>query len=116
MVGALPAREQTFLDLVRQHRAAPAVLDRLAGMPGSLLRELDGLQQADVMTPGELCNNRLHHCAVGPGLGEGPPVFQVARREAGHVREIPAQVTRQPVNDAGSPPRRELPAPPGTAG
>ena len=61
------------------------------------------------MAPGKLCNKLLHERPIRPSLGEGPHVFQVARREAGHVGEIPSKISGQPLDDCGSPAFLRLP-------
>ena len=46
------ALEQPALDLVYQNIAAPAVFDRLMGIPKALFLRIEVVQQAYVMTPG----------------------------------------------------------------
>ena len=39
------------------------------------------LQEGEVLTPGQLCNDPLHDWPVGPGGGKGPHVLEVSRGE-----------------------------------
>ena len=76
---------------------------RLGGIPAPLILGLQFVQQGQLVVPGQLCKHRLHKLGVRPGLGKGPHVLQVARREALHVRECHPQVMRQPLDDLGTP-------------
>ena len=69
---------QIALDLVDQDVAAPAMLNRLTGVPETLCRILHGLEEAHVVAPRQSCNNLLHNLPIGIGLGECPHVFEVS--------------------------------------
>jgi hypothetical protein len=96
-------------DLVCEDGPAPAVLVRLTGVPGAFFWLIESLQQADIMTPEQLCKKLLHDCLVRPRLGEDPHIFQVPRGEAAHVRKIPAQVAGQTISHSCPPTLRGLP-------
>ena len=95
---------QAALDLVDQDIAAPAVFHCLPRVPEPFASVLHGLDEPDAVSPRQSCNDLLHDCSVRGGLGEGPHIFQVPRREARHLRGVTSEVSRQPVNDAGTPP------------
>jgi hypothetical protein len=57
---ALPVVEPA-LDLVDEHVAAPAVLDRLPHVPEALVWFLDLIQENAVVEPRYLCSNLLHN-------------------------------------------------------
>jgi hypothetical protein len=78
---------QAPLDVQRQHVAAPALVDRLGGVPESQLGLLDLFDQRDLVPPGKLCNAALHNLPIGPCLGERPHVLEVAWRVAASIRE-----------------------------
>jgi hypothetical protein len=51
------------------------------------------------MAPGQLCSNLLHNWFVRPGGSKRPHVFERARAEAFHTRELILQVMGQPIDD-----------------
>jgi hypothetical protein len=55
--------------------AAPAVFDRLLDIPNSLFRVRNPIEDANIVSPRNLCNSLLHNCLVRPGLGESPHVL-----------------------------------------
>src|ERR1035437_9753469 len=58
-VKPLSACIHAALDLVNEHIAAPAVLNRLADVPFALVRYFHHVQDSDVVAPGNLSNNLL---------------------------------------------------------
>jgi len=54
------ATVQVRLDLMDEHRSAPALLDRLADVPLALGGVFDRVENANIVAPGNLCNNLLH--------------------------------------------------------
>lgn len=60
------------------------------------------------MVSGYLCKRLLHNCAFRPSCGKRAHVFQVAGREAFHIRERLAQVGRQAIDDLRAPARALL--------
>lgn len=56
-----------------------------------------------MVVPRRLCKRRLHNCPIRPRGCECPHVLEVPRREPLGVREAVAQISREPVDDAGSP-------------
>lgn len=79
------------------------MLNGRLGVPDAVLGSLDAVQDADVVSPRNLCNKLLHNCFVRPGLAERPHVFQVARGESFHVRERSLEVRRQTVDHFRAP-------------
>lgn len=92
------AADQPAFDLVDENSAAPAVLDRPAGIPEPVVLGFQRVEQAEVMPPGQSCNNLLHNLQVRVGFGKGPHVGEVACRQPGHVREVAPQVLRKPLH------------------
>lgn len=62
-----------------------------------------------MVVPGSLCKRLLHELADRPGSGERPHVLEVSRRETLHLRELPAKIGREAVDDLGPPPLLLLP-------
>jgi len=71
-------------------------------MPEAVVHRV-GMEEADVVIPGDLYKRRLHRFASGTGGGEGACVSQILGREALHVREGALEVGRQSVNYLGAP-------------
>ena len=86
---------------------APAVLDRLPGVPEPLLGLVDLLEEADVVAPRDLCNDLLHNFLVWPGLREAPHVLEVAAGEPLAVGELLPEVGGELV-DHLRPPREPV--------
>jgi hypothetical protein len=103
------ADEQIALDLMDEDGARPAMFDGLLGIPGAFFGRLHGIEQADVMAPGQLCNDPLHNFGIGPGNGQGPHIFEVSRRKPGHFGERLTEIPGQPVDDLGAPTLTLLP-------
>jgi hypothetical protein len=96
---------EAAFDLVNENITAPPALNRLAGIPQPFFKMLELLNQGDVVILRQLCKRRLHNLLVRPRLGEGPHILEVSGRKPGNVREVPAEVSRQVVNDLGPHPR-----------
>src|SRR5476649_2602344 len=80
------------------------MLKRLAGIPASLLRILDLVQQGTKMEPRQLCSRLLHKFRVGPRLRQRAHIFQVAQGKTAHVWKRCFQVSSELVNYSGAPP------------
>lgn len=61
----------------------------------SLLRSFHHFKNANIVSPGQLCNNLLHKCLIWVRFGEGPHVFQVSCSKARHagkgLKQVPCQ-------------------------
>ena len=75
----------------------------LLGIPATVFGGVELVEQRNLVVPRQLCKHLLHKFHLGPGLGKGTHVFQVAWRESLHVRKRRAQVMRQPVDHLGTP-------------
>src|SRR6185437_264851 len=82
---------------------APAILDRLTGIPVALSGGFHRIKQAQIMAPGQKCNNLLHKFQIRPSLGKRPHVAQISRREAGHLGKGPPKIRRKTVDDLRTP-------------
>ena len=85
-----------------QDIAAPAVLEGGAEVPLPARLILEPVEQNHMMTPGQFCS-KLQNFGVGPGLGKGPHVAEVAGAEALDTGKLRPQILRQPVYHLGSP-------------
>ena len=104
LVTALPWRlVQGGVDLQREHVARPSVLDGFRGIAEAVRWGGEFVEEGAMMEPGNLCSGSLHKCALRPRGGEGPHVFEVARRETAVLRERAAEVGGEPVHDFGTP-------------
>jgi hypothetical protein len=97
------------VDLECEDAAAPALLDRLAGVPESHLAAIQLLEQSQVVVPGDLCKSLLHNCPIWPCGSKRPHVLEVTRRQPPHVREGLAQIAGQPIDHLRTPTRVRLP-------
>jgi len=102
LVSAL-AGEEIALDLVCEDATTPPVPDGLIGVPEPPLRLLDRLEKPDIVPPRQLGNTPLHNFGIWPGFGEGPHVFEVARREPLHAGKGGAEIGGEPVDDLRAP-------------
>lgn len=91
------AVEQAGFYMDVQHIARPTMLNGSTRICQPLGRILEALEQYQVMAPGQLCSSLLHNLDVGPSLGKGPHVFEVARRKTLQVRESRMQIVCQPI-------------------
>lgn len=107
--GAPLASIEVGLDLVNEDVAAPAVLNRLAGVPNTLLRIGELVEQDAIVEPGDLCSKLLHKSLVGPGAGKGTHVLQVAARKAFEFRKSVLKVTSEAIDNLGAPAGLTLP-------
>ena len=104
---ALPLVE-IALDPVDEDGPAPAVFDRLArGTRAVRLGVLSLSSRTQLWNQGICAAACCTIASSGQARGESPHVFEVARREAGHVREGTVQVGGQPVDDLGLPSPRD---------
>ena len=103
VLGFALAEVLACLDLVDEDGLGPAVAGGGFGIPeaGGGIGEL--VEQGDIVTPRQLCNGALHNCLIRPSDGEGPHVFEIAWREAGHVGESFAEVSGEAVDNFGAP-------------
>ena len=69
---------QFALYLQDEDVSAPTVLNGVFGIPEALFGILDEIQNADVVTPGQLCNSLLHNWPSRPTLSESPHIFEVS--------------------------------------
>src|SRR5579875_451818 len=83
---------------MHEHIAAPAVLESGSDVPFAQGGIFHVVQDADIMTPWNLCNKLLHNWLLAPGCGERAHIFQVPRREAFHLGERALQIRRQAVD------------------
>src|SRR5439155_9642489 len=88
------AAVQPALDLVDQHRAAPPILNRLAGIPFTLGWLLHLIEQHAIVEPGQFPSKLLENSLIRIGRGKGAHILQVAQREPLHVWEGTTEVPR----------------------
>jgi len=81
----------------------PAALDRLPNVPLSPLGIFYAVQNPDLVTPRQLCNNLLHKLLVRVRLSKCAHIFQVPGSKSTHFRERLGQVLRQAINDFCAP-------------
>jgi len=85
-----------------QNIHAPAVDDRLAGIPLALGGSIEGVQELLVMIPRQLCSKLIDPLDIWPGLGEHAHVAQVARRKhPGLLGECLIKISGESVDDLG---------------
>ncbi|UEC43821.1 MAG: hypothetical protein METHAR1v1_1730002 [Methanothrix sp.] len=89
--------EEVALDLVDENVPAPPVLHRLANVPLPFGPIFQLVQDHTVMKPRNLCSNLLQKSVIFPRLRKGPHVLEVPRREALHLRKLPAEIDGEPI-------------------
>ena len=77
--------------------------DGLAGVPFALRGIFYRLEEPDIVTPRLLCNNLLHKFGVGVSLRESVHIFEVAKRQTGHLGKIAVEISGQAINDLRAP-------------
>jgi hypothetical protein len=116
--GALKVGDRAFLllqiklllNLHQQDIAAPALGDRLLGIPEPFFGGVQGIQQPDVVAPGQVGQGFGESGQfIGVGVGKGPHVAQVAGRKAPAIGEGPAQILGQAIDDLAAPALVRLP-------
>jgi hypothetical protein len=73
------------LDRHRQHLTRPAMLERLVGIPVSLLWILHLVKQGTEIAPWYLCSRLLSKLRVRSSLHQCAHIFQVAWGKSAHV-------------------------------
>jgi len=94
---------QTALDLQDQDIPTPAVFEGGAKVPLSRGTVLDPVQDSDIVSPGQFCNELLQNLLVGPGLGQRTHVAEVPRVEPFDRRELSLQIPSEPVDNLAAP-------------
>ncbi len=97
------AFKKLAFDLVDQDIPTPAAVHCLPNVPLSLLSILYGVQNPDLVDPGQLCNNLLRKLLVGVRFSKCAHVFQVPGSKSTHFRERSSQILRQAINDFCAP-------------
>jgi hypothetical protein len=98
------------LDVMREQRPGPTVLDGAGRVEQPLLARLQLGEQRDVLTPRQLVNESLTHCArVGPSLRKHAHILEIRLREASHLGELDAQVGFDLAENPRSPSGLRLP-------
>ena len=94
--ASVAAEKPTLADAAEHGNRAliRTLLDRGADVPIPLRLVRDAVDEANDVAPGNLCNNLLHKHFLRVGLGEGPHILEVARRESLHFWEGAAEITR----------------------
>src|ERR1700723_1704976 len=93
---------------MNQDILTPAVLQRCPEMPLPRRPVLDSVQNAHIVTPGQLCNKLLHNWFLRPGLCQGPHVLETSRAEALDAGKLILQIMGKPVDNPGTPPLGSL--------
>jgi hypothetical protein len=102
--GGADSSVQTVHDLVYQHVARPAVLDRGGGVPVPVPLIVEPVEQHRDVAPGKSSNRLLDdRCLLGPSGREGAHVEQVAPGQAAHLRKGDAQVGSESVDYPAAP-------------
>jgi len=76
---------------------APSVLDRLSHVPLALFGVFDGIEDADMVAPRQLCNNLLHKFAVWAGLRKNPYEAEIPCFKSSNFLEGLTQICGKPV-------------------
>ena len=94
--GLALTRDYLFVDLLREHRSAPALLAARFGVKEPSRRVLGLLKQGVVVTPGKLCNDPLHNFSVGICLWQHLPcaLLRQASFDAG-IRRVVAMALQE---------------------
>src|SRR5207249_1772931 len=99
---ALPC-VKAALNLEDEDIPAPSILEGLLGIPKALFGLLHDVQNPDVVAPGQFCNSLLQNWLLRPCRRESLHIAEVTSREPLHIRELRAEVLREPVNDTSPP-------------
>jgi len=59
---------------------------------------MEFVQDHTVVKPWNLCSNLLHKFGIGPGLRKGAHIAQIPRGKSLHVRELPPEIGREPLD------------------
>ena len=82
---------------------APAVFERGAEIPFTRGTVLDSVENADIVAPGQFCNELLQNLRLGPSFGQGAHIAEIARAEALDAGKLVLQIVGQPVHNLAAP-------------